>query len=1035
MTPAQRNQLAAALLLPALLLCACKGADLPGEENDNEALNGRCGVERWSVKTGTDAAAAQVNLNALDTTIAALGAAANPGVTASSGRIPNSPEMQLWRLSNVTLTQYKLENDSDYHLIVQDAAGATMIVEIPAPTCASSGPWSSAIAAARAAMDHKFTVSSSFQTANVPVTITGVGFFDLLHGQTGVAPNGLELHAVLSACFPGSSVSGCSATADFALAANPGSVTGSGTATIAVTASNGFSSSVSLSASGVPAGASASFSASTVAPGSSTTLSLSAGGAAAGAYSVTVTGSSGALTHTLQIPWTIPGSSTPDFAILASPSSISGAGSSTLSTTALHGFSGQIALSTAGVPAGASATLSAGSVAAGGPSILALSPGSAAAGSYTVTITGTNGALSHSTQVGWTIQGAGGVITNGDFEAGSTAGWTSTGQTSVVSAGSHGGSFAARVGSTTPTADSALTQRVVLPAGSPRLTFWYKVICPDTVKYDWASVTVVGSATLTALANTCSNDNTWHSASQDLSSLAGQTVTLALKNHDDGYAGDATSTLFDDVQISGGAPPAADFSLAAAPAAVSGSGSATISATGSNGFSGAIALAASGAPAGATASISPGSIAAGGSASLSLLPGSASPGTYAVTVTGTSGALSHTAQVSWSIGSVATPDFALALASGSVTSPAGAVASDTVTVSPSNGFSSAVSLTVSGAPSGANAAFSPASIAGGSGSASLSLTPGSAPAGTYSLTIAGAGGNHTHAVPLSWTIGGAGGALQTVFIIMMENHNWSSISGSGSAPYINNTLLPQASYALNYGNAPGVHPSLPNYLYLEAGTNFGILDDSPPSVNHQSTQQHLVSLLQGSGVSWRSYQEGISGTTCPLATSGLYAPKHNPMVYFDDVTNTNNAQSSNCIAHVRPSTQLAGDLQQNQTARYNFITPDLCNDMHNSSGCATSDAVKNGDNWLAQNVPAILASSAYRNGGVLFITWDESEGGDVPIGMIVLSSKAKGHGYNNSISYTHASTLRTLEEIFGVMPLLGAAANATDLSDLFTTFP
>src|ERR1700741_1524739 len=87
-----------------------------------------------------------------------------------------------------------------------------------------------------------------------------------------------------------------------------------------------------------------------------------------------------------------------------------------------------------------------------------------------------------------------------------------------------------------------------------------------------------------------------------------------------------------------------------------------------------------------------------------------------------------------------------------------------------------------------------------------------------------------------------------VFIILMENHNWSSIVGSSSAPYINNALLPMASYCTQYYNPPGIHPSLPNYLWLEAGTNFGIYNDSPPSVNHQSTTNHFVTQLRNSGI-------------------------------------------------------------------------------------------------------------------------------------------------------------------------------------------
>jgi phosphatidylinositol-3-phosphatase len=275
---------------------------------------------------------------------------------------------------------------------------------------------------------------------------------------------------------------------------------------------------------------------------------------------------------------------------------------------------------------------------------------------------------------------------------------------------------------------------------------------------------------------------------------------------------------------------------------------------------------------------------------------------------------------------------------------------------------------------------------------------------------------------------------RTVFLIVMENHNWSQIKDSPSAPYINQTLLPMGAHAEAYYNPPGLHPSEPNYLWLEAGTNFGIRNDHDPATNHQSSTDHLTALLDAAGISWKSYQEGIKGDNCPLASRKLYAAKHNPMVFFDDVTNQNDAKSAHCIGHVRPYSELAGDLANGTVARYNFITPDLCHDMHNSSGCTTSDTVKNGDTWLAAEVPTILDSAAYQDGGIVFITWDEGEGSDGPIGMIVLSRDAKA-GYSNSIPYSHSSTLRTLQEIFGVEPLLGDAANATDLSDLFNTFP
>lgn len=282
--------------------------------------------------------------------------------------------------------------------------------------------------------------------------------------------------------------------------------------------------------------------------------------------------------------------------------------------------------------------------------------------------------------------------------------------------------------------------------------------------------------------------------------------------------------------------------------------------------------------------------------------------------------------------------------------------------------------------------------------------------------------------------------IKTVFIIVMENHNWTggkkgqNIKGNPDAPYINNTLLPMASHAEQYFNPPGIHPSLPNYLWLEAGTNFGILDDNPPSKDSQTTTQHLVTFLTSASISWKAYEEDISGTVCPLTDVLNYAVRHDPFVYFDDVTDNQDPNSANCISHVRPYTELATDLANGNVAQYNFITPNVCDDMHDRCR-PLRNAIKQGDTWLANNVPVILSSAAYLKGGALFITWDEAGTGDGPIGMIVLSPFAKGGGYSNSIHYTHGSTLRTFQEILGVSPFLGDAANERDLSDLFSTFP
>ncbi len=206
-------------------------------------------------------------------------------------------------------------------------------------------------------------------------------------------------------------------------------------------------------------------------------------------------------------------------------------------------------------------------------------------------------------------------------------------------------------------------------------------------------------------------------------------------------------------------------------------------------------------------------------------------------------------------------------------------------------------------------------------------------------------------------------------------------------------------------------------------------DDADPTVHVIHSKRHLVTLLDQAHVSWKAYEEDISGSDCPLRSAALYAAKHNPFVYFANVQNS----TFYCSAHERPYGELAGDLRDHRAPRYVFITPNLCNDMHNTCS-PIHDSIAQGDTWLKRSVPMILGSKAYKHGGVLFITWDEGEGGDGPIGLIAMSPYTR-KGYASTRHYTHSSTLRTIEEIFDVRPLLGDAAHASDLRSLFTTFP
>ena len=267
-------------------------------------------------------------------------------------------------------------------------------------------------------------------------------------------------------------------------------------------------------------------------------------------------------------------------------------------------------------------------------------------------------------------------------------------------------------------------------------------------------------------------------------------------------------------------------------------------------------------------------------------------------------------------------------------------------------------------------------------------------------------------------------SIGTVWVILFENHDWSQIVGNTTAPYMN-SLLSLGAYAQQYYNPPLNHPSLPNYLWINAGDNLGIIDDNEPPFHTLATTDHLADYLENQSISWKAYEESIDGTTCPMAETASYAPKHDPFVYFSDVNGNLNYASPRCLQHVRPYTELASDIASGSVSRYNFITPNLCHDMHDCS-------VSAGDAWLSINLPIIMGTPQYKSGGAVFVTWDEADDGDGPIGMMVMSPKAKV-GYSNSIHYDHSSLLKTLQEIYGVMPLLRHAADPTtnDLSDLF----
>lgn len=190
------------VLLTALLALAAGGLTgiFPNVIGSDEDASGTCGVERWSVKTGTDADSGAIDLaHVVPTTIADLTSLPKPASLPSNNRIAPT-ETTVYSIT-ATMTLYKHESDADYHVVLSDGT-RTMIVESADIGCVGPGsPLAAGIQNARTELDSRLTPTTSFKSANLAVTVTGVGFFDFLHGQTGVAPNGIELHPLLDVHF------------------------------------------------------------------------------------------------------------------------------------------------------------------------------------------------------------------------------------------------------------------------------------------------------------------------------------------------------------------------------------------------------------------------------------------------------------------------------------------------------------------------------------------------------------------------------------------------------------------------------------------------------------------------------------------------------------------------------------------------------------------------------------------------------------------------------------------------------------------
>jgi acid phosphatase len=260
--------------------------------------------------------------------------------------------------------------------------------------------------------------------------------------------------------------------------------------------------------------------------------------------------------------------------------------------------------------------------------------------------------------------------------------------------------------------------------------------------------------------------------------------------------------------------------------------------------------------------------------------------------------------------------------------------------------------------------------------------------------------------------------IKHVFVVMMENISYNEVWSNSTTPYL--TSLGNAfARATNYTAIS--HPSLPNYLDIYGGSNYGITTDCSPSSSCHVNATNLADNLNANGLTWKGYMESMP-SACGITTSGNYAPKHDPFVYFDDIRNN----TARCDAGVVPYTALAADLKSAATTpNYAFITPNLCNDMHSCS-------ISTGDTWLKNNLPAILNSPACTvDKCLLILTWDEddsSQGNRVL--TIFAGSGAMTGGVVSSVAYTHFSLLKTVETIFSLPTQTSQDAAASPMLDL-----
>ncbi|MEE9094627.1 alkaline phosphatase family protein [Pseudarthrobacter phenanthrenivorans] len=327
-----------------------------------------------------------------------------------------------------------------------------------------------------------------------------------------------------------------------------------------------------------------------------------------------------------------------------------------------------------------------------------------------------------------------------------------------------------------------------------------------------------------------------------------------------------------------------------------------------------------------------------------------------------------------------------------------------------------------------------------------------------SAAVAGTGTNTADAAK-------AAGTPQHIFVINLENKGYSSVWGDNSAaPYLSQALRKKGVLLTNYYAV--AHNSLPNYLAQISGQrpNDSTANDCHTYTEFNATGTDADGTLQGDGCvypqdtqtvagqlaaqgkKWRAYMEDMQ-QPCEHPVLGevddhikaspdtQYATHHNPFVYFHSITS-----SPDCAANVVNFSALQDDLKSVATTpNLAYISPNLCHDGHDGTCIDGSEGgLVAADNWLKEQVPTILSSPAFKQDGMLVITFDEADGNEAgstepgsstpaggtaggQVGALVLSPFSKA-GTSSARPYNHYSLLATIEDFFH-LPRLGLAGD------------